>query len=278
LLLRLNNRHDCISWKTWFGPTTSGAAYAARPLLLNYTRDVCFLLHVALPVPLRTTFTYGVPEALRAQLQPGSRVLVPFRKKSMVGVVLELTDTPPEGATIRDVSKLIDLVPALTPKLLELGRWIAGYYLAPIGEVFRAMMPPVTELTARREIVLTEAGRALADKLQQGATLTDLGDDEAAFLQKLLEKKEHGRLVRRPSWEFRPRDCNACSGAAICKFRRRCRDASGRRNAWSRGKARARKQRRWRERRAAARAAANRTRPAAFTATPEACADVPRGD
>ena len=87
------------------------------------------------------------------------------------------------------MSKLIDLVPALTPKLIELGRWIAGYYLAPIGEVFRAMMPPVTELTARRELALTEAGRALAEKLQQGATLTDLGADEAAFLQKLLEKK-----------------------------------------------------------------------------------------
>src|SRR5271157_4266138 len=145
--------------------------------------------NVALPVPLRTTFTYGVPEALRAQLQPGSRVLVPFRKKSMVGMVLEMTDALPEGTTIRNVSKLIDLVPALTPKLIELGRWIAGYYLAPIGEVFRAMMPPVTELAARRELALTEAGRALAEKLQQSATLTDLGDDEAAFLQKLLGKK-----------------------------------------------------------------------------------------
>ncbi|HXR33964.1 MAG TPA: DEAD/DEAH box helicase, partial [Verrucomicrobiae bacterium] len=145
--------------------------------------------NVALPVPLRTTFTYSVPEVLRAQLQPGSRVLVPFRKKSLVGVVLELTDAPPEGATIRELSKLIDLVPALTPKLIELGRWIAGYYLAPIGEVFRAMMPPVTELTARREIVLTEAGRVLAEKLQQSTTLTDLGANEAALLQKLLEKK-----------------------------------------------------------------------------------------
>src|SRR5208282_4146865 len=145
--------------------------------------------NVALPVPLRTTFTYGVPLELRAQLQPGSRVLVPFRKKVMVGVVLELTDVAPAATTIRDVGKLIDLVPALTPKLLELGRWIAGYYLAPIGEVLRAMMPPITELTARREIVLTEAGRALTEKLQQGTTLTDLGDDEAAFLRKLLEKK-----------------------------------------------------------------------------------------
>jgi len=42
---------------------------------------------VALPVPLRTTFTYAIPEMLRETLQPGSRVLVPFRKKAMVGVV-----------------------------------------------------------------------------------------------------------------------------------------------------------------------------------------------
>src|SRR5208337_2843003 len=145
--------------------------------------------NVALPVPLRTTFTYGVPPDLRSQLQPGSRVLVPFRKKAMVGVVLELTDARPEGTTIRDVSKLLDLVPALTPKLIELGQWIAGYYLAPIGEVFRAMMPPVTELTARRELVSTEAGRALEEKVQQGKTLTYHEDDEAAFLQKLFEKK-----------------------------------------------------------------------------------------
>ena len=36
----------------------------------------------------------------------------------------------------------MDILPALTPKLIELGNWIAGYYLAPIGEVFRGMLPP----------------------------------------------------------------------------------------------------------------------------------------
>jgi len=43
------------------------------------------LCHVAVAVPLRTTFTYKVPERLAAELQPGSRVIVPFRKKSVVG-------------------------------------------------------------------------------------------------------------------------------------------------------------------------------------------------
>ncbi len=98
--------------------------------------------NVALPVPLRTTFTYSIPESLRAEVLPGSRVLVPFRKKSLVGVVIEMTATIPEGTKIRDVQRTIDLIPALTPKLLELGQWIASYYLAPIGEVFRAMLPP----------------------------------------------------------------------------------------------------------------------------------------
>jgi primosomal protein N' (replication factor Y) (superfamily II helicase) len=145
--------------------------------------------NVALPVPLRNTFTYSIPETLRAEVQPGSRVLVPFRKKSLVGVVVELADKPPAETKIREVAKVLDLVPALTPKLLELAHWIAGYYLAPIGEVFRAMLPPVTELTARRQVVLTDAGKALATDLQLGKFLTELSGTEAEFLQRLLEKK-----------------------------------------------------------------------------------------
>ena len=146
-----------------------------------------------------------------------------------------MTDAAPTGTTIREVSKLIDLVPALTPKLIELGRWIAGYYLAPIGEVFRAMMPPVTELTARRELVLTEAGRALAEKLQESTTLTDLSAPTRPPSCKNSSKKGNWQ-VGPGSWGFRPRGCNACSGAATCKFRRRCRDASARLIASSRGK------------------------------------------
>ena len=145
--------------------------------------------NVALPVPLRNTFTYSIPEALRAQVQPGSRVLVPFRKKSLVGVVVELAETSPAETKIREITKVLELVPALTPKLIELAHWIAGYYLAPIGEVFRAMLPPVTELTARRQILLTDTGKALATDLRQGKFLTELSGSEAEFLQKLLEKK-----------------------------------------------------------------------------------------
>src|SRR5690349_13549562 len=118
------------------------------------------LCNVAVAVPLRTTFTYRVPTSLAGEVQPGCRVLVPFRKKAVVGVVTEWVEKPPAGAKIRDVQKCLDVVPALTPKLLELGAWIASYYVAPVGEVYRAMLPPLTELREQQRIVLTDAGRA----------------------------------------------------------------------------------------------------------------------
>jgi primosomal protein N' (replication factor Y) len=122
------------------------------------------LCNVAVGVPLRTTFTYKIPAALAAQIQPGCRVLVPFRRQSVVGVVTEVdVKAPPSSAKLREVQKALDLVPALTPKLLELGQWIASYYIAPIGEVYRAMLPPATELSANQRIALTERGRSLSE-------------------------------------------------------------------------------------------------------------------
>lgn len=124
--------------------------------------------NVALPVPVRSLFTYAVPEPLRGAVSPGSRVLAPFRKRAMVGVVVELANAAPADTKVREVSKVLDLSPALTPKLIELGQWIASYYVAPTGEVFRAMLPPVVELRSERQITLTAAGRELAERHTAG--------------------------------------------------------------------------------------------------------------
>jgi primosomal protein N' (replication factor Y) len=153
--------------------------------------------NVALAVPLRTTFTYAVPEALRGTVQPGSRVLVPFRKRTLVGVVVEPAESAPQGTKIREITRVLDLVPALTPKLIELAQWIAGYYLAPIGEVFRAMLPPVTELKSQRQIALTDAGRVSAESLSGGELSHGLTRGEAVFLANLIEKK--GTLALGPA-------------------------------------------------------------------------------
>jgi primosomal protein N' (replication factor Y) len=153
--------------------------------------------NVALAVPLRTLFTYAIPEALAAAVQPGSRVLVPFRRKTMVGAVVEMLEALPASVQsevkIRAITKVLDEVPALTPKLIELAQWIGGYYLAPIGEVFRGMLPPVTDVKVVREMFLTDAGReAIAQRrLHDGAPefLTGCDPEETKLLLRLTEKK-----------------------------------------------------------------------------------------
>ncbi|HTF25547.1 MAG TPA: primosomal protein N' [Candidatus Limnocylindria bacterium] len=153
--------------------------------------------NVALPVPLRNVFTYAVPETLRGTVQPGNRVLVPFRKKTLVGVVVELAESAPAGTKVREITRVLDFVPALTPKLIELAQWIKGYYLAPAGEVFRAMLPPVTELKSQRQIILMDAGREAAESLSGGELSHGLTSAEAAFLTELKEKK--GTLLLGPA-------------------------------------------------------------------------------
>ncbi len=93
---------------------------------------------VALPVPLDMVFTYRVG----AEVTPlvGGRVLVPFRQQRLTGIVLELHDRKPSVAT-KTIQSVLDAIPVLDDQLLRLGRWIADYYLAPLGEVFRTMLP-----------------------------------------------------------------------------------------------------------------------------------------
>lgn len=157
----------------------------------------CSHCNVAVPVPLRTTFTYAVPEPMRGTVQLGSRVLVPFRKTSLVGVVMEFAENAPEGAKVREIARVLDVFPALTPKLMELANWIAQYYLAPIGEVVRAMAPPLMELKSQRQIVLTEAGRAASESLSGGELSHGLLGPEVAFLAMLKEKQGANHLKSR---------------------------------------------------------------------------------
>jgi len=137
---------------------------------------------VALTVPLRTTFTYELPDSLIGVIEPGSRVAVPFRNKVMVGVVLEITDKPPDFAheksalvKIKKVSRSLDAVPALPRTLVELGRWVGSYYLATPGDVFRAMLPPLTELRAERVLRITPAGM---NRLAELKAMQNRSDDE----------------------------------------------------------------------------------------------------
>jgi len=141
---------------------------------------------VALPVPLRSTFTYAVPDSLQNEDLVGRRVLVPFRNRAMVGVGLSVSDRAPAIARVKEISELLDPIAALPPKLIELGHWISRYYLAPIGETFRAMLPPEIELRHDREYWLTDSGRAYFEELAAGAENTDVESSELEFLRRFV--------------------------------------------------------------------------------------------
>jgi primosomal protein N' (replication factor Y) len=111
---------------------------------------------VALPVPLDMAFTYRIPP--EATPVVGGRVLVPFRQQRMSGIVVELHDRKPSVVTKKIIS-LLDPEPVLDAQLLRLGRWIADYYLAPLGEVFRTMLPLSAEFKRSIAYRLTEAGQ-----------------------------------------------------------------------------------------------------------------------
>jgi len=84
-------------------------------------------------------------------------VLVPFRQQRMMGIVVEVHDRKPKIAT-KNVLGIVDSAPVLDEVLLRLGRWIANYYLAPIGEVFRTMLPLMAEFKRVVGYRITEVG------------------------------------------------------------------------------------------------------------------------
>ena len=97
-------------------------------------------MDVALPLPIHRTFTYRV--AADVAPAPGTRVLVPFRRDERIGwVVGEGSLDDIKG--IRSVLAVLDDGPTVPADLLELCRWMAEYYVAPLGITLRAALPSV---------------------------------------------------------------------------------------------------------------------------------------
>src|SRR3984885_10539549 len=111
---------------------------------------------VALAMPLDMAFTYAVPPGIEPVV--GGRVLVPFRQQRMSGIVVELHDRAPQVKT-KKVIEALDASPVLDEQLLQLGKWIANYYLAPLGEVFRTMLPLAAEFKRAIGYRITSEGQ-----------------------------------------------------------------------------------------------------------------------
>jgi primosomal protein N' (replication factor Y) len=145
------------------------------------------LLEVAVALPLVDVFTYrdtrrAVPLAL------GSQVVVPFGRRTVTGFVVGYSQG---GATETDkeIREILDVVgsgPALDESVLELCRWAASYYLAPLGEVLSAALPSGERASASRRVCLTDAGKAaVTDSSPSGLAAMALDEGDRALLARL---------------------------------------------------------------------------------------------
>jgi primosomal protein N' (replication factor Y) len=141
---------------------------------------------VAVPLPLEGVFTYRIGDN-GSEPVVGGRVLVPFRSERLAGVVTRLHDTPPSVET-KTVLDVLDPRPVLDAELLRLGEWIAQYYLAPIGEVLRGMLPLTADVKRAYIYNVTDLGREVLYKsATTGSSLRSKKshEDQAAELRVL---------------------------------------------------------------------------------------------
>src|SRR5512139_2257596 len=123
------------------------------------------ILQVALDTPLHRLFDYRLPDGLGA-VQPGSLVEVPFGRTHQVGVALaQKPDSAIQTDKLRDVIRVLDDRPALSPDILRLAQFCADYYHYPMGAILLATLPPrlksATPFVADTPwLVVTAAGRS----------------------------------------------------------------------------------------------------------------------
>ncbi len=119
---------------------------------------------VALPLPMRRTFTYRLSEAMRPSVKPGARLLVPFGKRHLTGYAVELFESLPqeldvEETAIKVAAELLDEEPLITAEILKLTQWTADYYFSSWGEMLKASLPAGINAATERFVFITETGR-----------------------------------------------------------------------------------------------------------------------
>jgi primosomal protein N'' len=146
---------------------------------------------VALPLPLRQTFTYSLPFSFRENVKIGARLLVPFGNRQLTGYVVELHQNLSEELeidpeSVKDAIELTDENPLITDEILRLTQWTADYYSASWGEVLKASLPAGVNAGIEQIAQITSEGRDELIKLS-GARLNTT---KAKILQALSETEE----------------------------------------------------------------------------------------
>lgn len=141
------------------------------------------IVEVAVPLGVRKTFSYSVPASFRKRIARGMRVLVPFGRKLVTGYVVGSADASKIGGLrLKAVRELLEPEPAIPAALVDTALWVAQYYFAPPGDVFRALFPAGTQVSGERRVSLTPKAARL---LEGGLRPPGLRPQESAVLEVL---------------------------------------------------------------------------------------------
>jgi len=119
------------------------------------------IVEVAVGLPVSKTFHYRIPEKMRDSLKIGMRVLVPFKGRKVTGFAIDFHDFPPKGIEekLREIENILDEAPLIDLQMLRFYRWIADYYIYPLGEVIKTGLPPGLHLKSELILSLTQNGK-----------------------------------------------------------------------------------------------------------------------
>ncbi|MBT9567527.1 MAG: primosomal protein N' [Thiobacillus sp.] len=151
------------------------------------------ILQVALDTPLDRLFDYRLPAEL-GPVPPGGIVEVPFGRTNQIGIALaEIADSNIETDKLRNIIRVLDDRPALSPATLRLAQFCADYYHYPLGAILLATLPPrlrnATPFAADVPwLVVTEAGQTAGPSARAKA--------QGVLLDALRESPQHRDRVR----------------------------------------------------------------------------------
>ncbi len=139
---------------------------------------------IAIPLPIFKSFTYSIPEEMSGEIQIGMRVLVPFGQKKVTGYVIDLRTTT-DAHEVKNIEDILDERPVLSGKMMQLGRWISEYYLCPLGEVLKSMLPSGINVESLTLISLA-VERAQAQKIMEQF----ISENQKIIVRAVLEEAE----------------------------------------------------------------------------------------
>ena len=122
---------------------------------------------IVFPTPVRTTFTYSIPNEFRFEISIGKRVWIPFRNKMTIGVVVGLHNEVPDFKTL-PVQKIMDSEVLITEKELEIYQWMSRFYYCSLGEVIQAALPSGLNFISKEEIRIGSNSDANLSQKEEG--------------------------------------------------------------------------------------------------------------